>query len=162
MFSRRIFKIAIAAVAVLALAVGIVTIRPGQLMASPVAIAKVAQVPTVYLYLDILGGFKLGPDGKSHDAFSPWQMKVPAGAKVVLTIYNWDTMKHSFTSMGVDVVTNPAPKEGKPSVTVVKFTAPQNPGTYKFFCRISCDLDNDQWSMSHTGYMIGQIVVVAP
>ncbi len=164
MFSHRIFKVAVAAIMVLTLGVGMAVIRQEQLIASPVAIAKAAQVQTVYLYLDILGGFKLGPDGKSHDAFSPWQMKVPAGAKVVLTIYNWDTMGHSFTSkaLGVDVVTNPAPEEGKSSVTVVKFAAPQRPGTYKFICKVPCDLDNGQWSMSRMGYMIGQLVVVAP
>jgi len=164
MFSRKIFKVAVAAATVLALGVGMSVIRQGKPMIPLVATADAAQVQTVYLYLDILGGFKLGPDGKSHDAFSPWQMKVPAGDKVVLTIYNWDSMGHSFTSkaLGVDVVTNPAPKEGKSSVTVVKFTAPRRPGTYKFFCKVPCDFDNGQWSMRKMGYMIGQLVVVAP
>ena len=91
MFPRRILKVAAATAVVLTLAVGVAVIRPGQPMASLVATANAAQGQTVYLYLDILGGFKLGPDGKSHDAFSPWQMKVPAGDRVVLTIYNWDT-----------------------------------------------------------------------
>ena len=163
---RTFPKVAVVAAVVLTLAVGLFAIQQVQPMASPlVATANAAQAQTVYLYMDILGGFKLGPatPGKYHDAFSPWQMKVSAGAQIVLTVYNWDDMDHSFTSkeLGVDVVTKPALKEGEPSVTVIKFTAPQKPGTYEFHCKVPCDTPNGDWSMSHQGYMIGQIVVVA-
>ena len=162
---RTFPKVVAVAAVILTLAIGIFAIQQVQPMASPlVATTNAAQAQTVYLYMDILPGFKLGPDGKYHDAFSSWQMKVPAGAQVVLTVYNWDDMGHSFTSkeLGVDVVFKPALKQGEPSATVIKFTAPQKPGTYEFHCKIPCDLENGEWSMSHQGYMIGQIVVVAP
>lgn len=159
-------KVVAVTAVILALAVGMIAIQSTQPKASPspVAVANAAQAQTVYLYMDILPGFKLGADGKLHDAFSPWQLKVPAGAQVVLTVYNWDDMGHSFTSkaLGVDETFAPAPKAGKASVTVIKFTAPEKPGTYEFHCKIPCDLENDEWSMGQTGYMIGQIVVVAP
>ena len=161
---RMFPKVAVVAAVVLTLAVGIFAIQQVQPMASPlVATANAAQAQTVYLYMDVLGGFKLGPNGKYHDAFSPWQMKVPAGDQVVLTIYNWDDMDHSFTSkeLGVDVITKPALKQGEPSVTVVKFTAPQKPGTYEFHCKTPCDTPNGGWAMGQMGYMIGQVVVVA-
>jgi len=119
---------------------------------------------TIYLSMDILGSFKLGPDGKYHDAFSPWSLKVPAGDRVILTIYNWDSMPHTFTvpRLKINVTTASRVKEGDPGVTIVKFTAPRGPGKYSFLCTIPCDSDNHDWSMGQLGYMDGTLTVVPP
>ncbi|MCL6597099.1 MAG: cupredoxin domain-containing protein [Firmicutes bacterium] len=86
----------------------------------------VVQLPTAHLSLDVLPGFKLGPDGKRHDAFSPSTLTVAAGQRVVLTVYNWDNMQHSFTSasLHVNTVFAPSSKNGAPSITTITFTAP--------------------------------------
>lgn len=117
---------------------------------------------TIYLTMDILGSFKLGPDGKYHDAFSPSSLQVPAGDHVVLTIYNWDSMPHTFTvpRLNINVTTVSRVKKGDPGVTIVKFSVPHGLGTYSFLCTIPCDSDNHDWSMGKLGYMNGTLTAV--
>lgn len=151
----------LAGVAAIAL-VGILAAGCGQQQAAgqASAAAKVT-LPTAHLAMDVLPGFKLGPDGKLHDAFSPSTLTVAPGQKVELTVYNYDNMPHSFTSMalGVDQAFAPSPKNGQASVTVIDFTAPKKAGSYTFECIKPCDTPNGGWSMSQQGYMIGTLVV---
>lgn len=158
------FLIALALISTLALGIaGGAALAQGSHAAhgTPVPpVAATTRAPTEKLAMDVLPSFKLGPDGKLHDAFSPYALTVRQGDEVVLTISNWDNMKHSFTApgLGVNVVLPPAAQNGKPSVTVVRFKATAA-GTFVFRCMIPCDMANGGWSMSHVGYMIGQVNV---
>lgn len=122
-----------------------------------------AILPTVHLSMNVMPGMKLGPDGRLHDAFSPSTLSVSAGQKVILTVYNWDSMPHSFTStaLHVNVILPRSPRKGQPSVTTIPFVAPKAPGPVTFRCIIPCDTPNHGWSMSHAGYMIGAVNVEA-
>lgn len=113
------------------------------------------------IYLTVLPGGKLGPDGKMHDAFSPSDFTIVKGVPVTITIYNFDNMKHSVTNsdLGLNIQANPSKKDGDPGVTTFTFT-PSKVGDFKWQCVDPCDNDNNQWSMSHTGYMMGTIHVV--
>ena len=46
---------------------------------------------------------KKGLDGKWHDAFLPANFKINAGAKVIVTVRNYDDMPHTFTAAGLHV-----------------------------------------------------------
>lgn len=117
-------------------------------------------MPTAYRVITILPGMKLGPDGKLHDAFSPATLRVTQGQQVDVTVYNYDNMKHSFTSsaLGVNEQLNPSPKNGEPGVTHFTFVA-NRAGTFTFECVDPCDMSNGGWSMAHQGYMIGSVTV---
>ena len=159
MLSRKWY--ALAGVATIAL-VGILAAGCGQQQAAGQASAAMVTLPSAHLAMDVLPGFKLGPDGKLHDAFSPSTLTVAPGQKVELTIYNYDNMPHSFTSsaLGVNSVFASSPKAGEASVTVVDFTAPKKPGSYTFQCIKPCDTPNGGWAMGQQGYMIGTLNVV--
>src|ERR1700752_823454 len=88
----------------------------------------------------------------------PANFTVHAGATVTLTVYNYDSGQHSFTSPGLGVTQiTPAGSASNPSVTTVKFTAPLKPGRYLWYCNIPCD----PWAMMHVGYMRGYVTVTA-
>ena len=114
---------------------------------------------TAHLTMNVMPGMKLAPDGKLHDAFSPSALTVAAGQKILLTVYNWDNMPHSFSSTPLheNVTLPPSLRNGQPSVTTIAFTAP----TATFECIIPCDIPNHGWSMAHVGYMIGTVNVTA-
>lgn len=101
---------------------------------------------------------KKGPDGTWHDAGVPAIYAVHAGATVTLTLYNYDTSPHSFTSprLGVDQVV-PGGSPSNPSQVIVKYTAPTKAGHYEWWCKFPCD----PWAMTHNGYMRGYIIVHA-
>lgn len=105
-------------------------------------------------------GYKLGSDGKLHDAFTPGNFEILAGEPVELTIYNFDDGKHTLSSkdLGVNVQIEGSKKKGEPSVTTYKFT-PTKSGTYKWNCLDECDGENGQWAMTHDDYMMGNITV---
>jgi plastocyanin len=101
---------------------------------------------------------RLGPDGNWHDAFLPADFTVKPGAKVTLTITNYDSGAHSFTSPSLGVQeTIPAGSAVSPSVTTFTFTAPKKPGAYDWWCAFPCD----PWAMKHDGYMRGIVTVKA-
>ena len=110
--------------------------------------------------LTVMPGGKLGPDGKLHDAFSPADITIEKGVPVHMTIYNYDNMKHSFTSgaLGINFLANPSKKNGAAGVASYTFT-PKKEGNYSWQCIYPCDLPNKQWAMSHKGYMQGIIHV---
>jgi hypothetical protein len=130
---------------------------------------------------------KMGPDGKTHDAFGPvTDLSVKAGQAVRVTFYNYDDMPHSFTSPGLaqgvaipageqqtqgtaqDIKVMPLPGVGvdkmiaagsdkHPSKTILTFTAPAKAGMYIWYCKMPCD----PWAMAHFGYMVGRVKVTA-
>lgn len=112
------------------------------------------------IYLRVLPGGKLGPDGKKHDAFSPSNFTITQGVPVTITITNFDNMQHSLTApaLGLNIQASPAQQGGAPGVTKITFT-PSKPGNFQWRCIDPCDLDNNQWAMSHNGYMMGTITV---
>jgi len=101
---------------------------------------------------------RLGPDGKWHDAFLPADFKVHPGAKVTVTVKNYDGGAHTFTSPSLAVnATLPAGSLSHPHQTTFTFTAPKKAGRYAWWCAIPCD----PWAMSHDGYMRGYVTVAA-
>jgi|SRR5690348_995100 len=99
---------------------------------------------------------KKGPEGTWHDAFLPADFSVQAGATVTVTVYNYDDMPHSFTSMELGTnVKIPGGSETKPSKTTFTFHAPQKAGSYEWFCVEPCD----PWAMAHFGFMKGHVTV---
>jgi heme/copper-type cytochrome/quinol oxidase subunit 2 len=117
------------------------------------------QVQNVYLVIE--AGAKLGPDGKLHDAFINGDFTVTAGKPVHLTIYNYDDGTHTLTAgdLGLNVKVKGSEKKGQPGVTEADFT-PTKEGTFNWLCADKCDGQNNQWAMTHDGYMQGKITVV--
>jgi hypothetical protein len=75
---------------------------------------------------------------------------------VTVTVYNYDSSPHSFTSSALAVnVTIPAGSASRPSKTTFAFTAPSAPGSYPWWCAMPCD----PWAMAHDGYMRGLATV---
>lgn len=115
---------------------------------------------TQHVSLVINPGYKLGPDGKLHDAYTPGDFTISSGSPVQLTIYNFDQGTHTFTStaMGVNIKVSASTKTGSPSVTTATFT-PKAKGSYKWQCMDPCDGQNGQWAMTHDNYMMGTVTV---
>lgn len=99
---------------------------------------------------------KKGPDGKWHDAFLPANFTVRAGARVAVTVLNYDAGAHSFTapSLHVNAVLRAA-TGSTPAKTTFTFTAPKRAGEYMWWCSRPCD----PWAMAHVGYMRGYVKV---
>jgi len=90
----------------------------------------------------------VGPDGRRHDTFratSP--TTVTAGHPVTVVIENHDDMPHSFTipELGIDRLV-PAAANGNTGNVTFSFT-PSTAGTYRWFCVLPCDQDNNDWAM---------------
>lgn len=105
---------------------------------------------------------KLGPGGVWHDAFLPADFTVHPGARVTVTVLNYDNMPHSFTasSLSPSTLMNQTIAAGSataPSTTTFTFTAPSSPGKYAWWCAMPCD----PYSMAHDGYMRGYVTVAA-
>jgi plastocyanin len=102
---------------------------------------------------------RLGPDGKWHDAFLPADFSVRAGAKVTITMVNYDSGPHSFTSpsMNVNQIIPGGGSLGTPTKATFTFTAPTKAGSYEWWCSVPCD----PWAMKHDGYMRGVVKVIA-
>ncbi|QQE78274.1 cupredoxin domain-containing protein [Alicyclobacillus sp. SO9] len=115
-----------------------------------------------HIYLTVLAGAKLGSDGKMHDIFSPADFVVHPDKPVTVTVYNYDTGEHSFTSqaLGVNASVKGAQRKGVPSTTTFTFT-PKETGTYTWACTVPCDDNAGGWAMSHDGFMAGKVSVVA-
>ncbi|HET9104668.1 MAG TPA: cupredoxin domain-containing protein [Solirubrobacteraceae bacterium] len=131
--------------------------------ASPAAAAAaatpaVAPVAVTMAYRSDVEHGRKGPDGTWHDAATPAIYSVKAGAKVTLTLVNYDTSPHSFTApgLGVDQIV-PSGSPGSPAKMDVTFTAPTKPGRYSWYCKVPCD----PWAMMHVGYMRGYVTVRA-
>ena len=101
--------------------------------------------------LKIVGGSKLGPDGKKHDEFTKTEFAVKVGQPLKLKIDNTDDVPHSITApvVGVNLTI-------KPGVHTYTLTVTQA-GKFQWFCIIPCDSDAGGWAMSHPGFMAGYI-----
>ncbi|MGE5282040.1 MAG: cupredoxin domain-containing protein [Chloroflexota bacterium] len=100
---------------------------------------------------------KKGSDGNWHDAYLPADFSIKAGATVKVTVYNYDDMPHTFTAPGLGVnATIAAGSEDKASKTTFTIDAPQEAGSYEWFCALPCD----PWAMTHAGFMKGDVTVV--
>ncbi len=65
-------------------------------------------------------------------------------------------MPHTFTAMGLRTnVEIAAGSEEKPSKTTFTFQAPQQAGSYEWYCALPCD----PWAMAHFGFMKGHVTV---
>lgn len=121
--------------------------------AKPATSAAVAVAPAVpnAISLSVIPTYKLGPDGKKHDAFTKTEFAVKVGQSVKLTINNGDDVAHSITSpvIGVNIVAQP----GKHTYTLVVKQA----GRFQWFCMIPCDSDANGWAMKNPGFMSGYI-----
>ena len=100
-----------------------------------------------------LGG-TYGPNGQVVDDFSPAFFTVPAGKKITVTVYNYDTAWHTFAApgLGLNVWFTPHISASQPSKTTFTFTAPRV-GYYQWFCATPCD----PFSMATSGYMQGDV-----
>lgn len=132
--------------------------------ASSAQVSSAAKGPVEAVRLVIKSGAEHGKlgDGKWHDAYLPADFTVHAGARVMLTVYNYDNSPHSFiaTSLSPTSViseTIPPGSASAPSKTAITFTAPAKAGAYAWWCSVPCD----PWSMAHSGYMRGVVTVVA-
>lgn len=101
--------------------------------------------------LKIIPSYKIGPDGKKHDAFTKTEFAVKVGQPLKLQIDNTDNSPHSITSpvAGVNIIAQP----GLHTYTMVVTQA----GRFEWNCMIPCDSDANGWAMQNPGYMSGYI-----
>lgn len=109
----------------------------------------------------------VGPDGKKHDTFKTLDSTtIQLGQAVTLNFTNTDKMPHSYTlpELGINV-TVPGAKNGKDGSASYTFTA-DRAGTFRWFCALPCDDDNNGWAMtasqkgtSQDNFMAGYITV---
>ncbi len=121
----------------------------------------VAALKTQEMDLTILPGGRLGPDGKMHDTYAQTDLNVIQGVPVKMTIYNYDSGEHSFSSagLGLNVQAKVSPKKGVPGITTFTFT-PTKTGDFKWQCVDKCDGGMTSYSMTHDGYMMGTVHVL--
>ena len=112
---------------------------------------------------------KADSDGQKHDTF--WALDsttVHVGDKVTIIVDNFDDMPHSmvFPELGIDQDVAGG-KEGQPGETTFTLTATKT-GTFRWYCDIPCDTDQDQWAMKDSSsgpsvddFMAGYITVTA-
>ena len=109
-----------------------------------------------------------GPDGKTHDTFSTKDStSITAGSTVTLKFENADDAQHSFTlpDLGINVIVPGAKDDSHPGTTSYTFTASKT-GTFRWYCAIPCDTDNNGWAMKTSsagndqdGFMAGTLTV---
>jgi plastocyanin len=101
--------------------------------------------------LKIIGSYKVGPDGKKHDAFTKTEFAVKVGQPLTLQIDNTDNSPHSITSpvAGVNIIAQP----GVHTYTLVVTKA----GRFEWYCMLPCDSDANGWAMQNPGFMSGYI-----
>jgi heme/copper-type cytochrome/quinol oxidase subunit 2 len=129
--------------------------------ATPTAMAVVKPKPmalSMSVKADTEHG-RLGPDKQWHDAIAPADFSVHAGSTVTISVANYDSGPHTFTSPALNVNGTIAGggSIGAPSATTFTFTAPSKPGKYAWWCAVPCD----PWAMAHDGYMRGYVTVTA-
>ena len=130
---------------------------PAKTSGLPVA----AKLKQQNIALTVLPGGRLGPDGKMHDTFTTPNFTIVKGVPVKLSVYNYDSGKHSITNsaLHLNLVAKGSTLNGAPAVTTATFT-PAKAGRYVWQCMEACDTENGGWAMTHLGYMRGAITVV--
>jgi heme/copper-type cytochrome/quinol oxidase subunit 2 len=113
--------------------------------------AAASKTPAKVIDLEVIGGSRLGPDGKKHDVFTKTEFAVKVGQPLDLKIDNTDDVEHSITSpqVGVNIIV-------KPGVHTYRLIV-KEAGRFSWFCVIPCDSDANGWAMQHAGYMSGFI-----
>jgi heme/copper-type cytochrome/quinol oxidase subunit 2 len=98
-----------------------------------------------------MGSWKLGPDGKRHDAWTQTEFAVKVSKPLTLRIDNADSSPHSLTSSeaGVNIIVLP----GIHTYTLVVHKR----GRFHWRCMMTCDTGAAGWAMTHPGYMSGFI-----
>lgn len=130
------------------------TIAAAPTATAPAA-APAAQWIKASIKSDVQHGQK-GPDGQWHDSYIPANLTVRAGSTVTMTVLNYDTSPHSFTSPTLKVAQTIAAGTAQgPAKTTFQFTAPAVAGKYLWICAIPCD----PWAMATIGYMRGYVTV---
>jgi plastocyanin len=129
----------------------------GGAASAPVAPAVKPESLTIGIKADSEHG-KLGPGKQWHDAFLPADFTVHAGATVTITLNNYDSGPHTFTSpsLGVNQIVGGGGTLGAPKTVTFTFKAPSKPGNYQWWCAVPCD----PWAMAHDGYMRGHVTVI--
>lgn len=107
----------------------------------------------------IVPGIRLGADKKMHDAYTPTDFSATVGQPVIVTVYNYDTAKHSFTApaLHLNVIIPGARRDGVPAVKTFRFTVTKA-GAYHWLCVMPCD-DAKGWAMRHDEYMAGTVTI---
>ena len=156
------FVVVVIAAVVLGLIIGY------NLKPAPTGVSSIPK--TADITLVVQGDVKLGPDGKLHDAFTPCNFTVYAGQEVDLTIVNYDSGEHTFTSpsLGVNFIVPPSNVTGVPTVSNFQFDE-ATVGVYRWYCTYPCDTDAGGWAMTtgsdgqpdQIGYMGGFVTVLA-
>jgi uncharacterized cupredoxin-like copper-binding protein len=126
--------------------------QPVAVQAQPAAVAAAAAPAAVEtLETKIAPGWKQGPDGKQHDAFTQTEFAVKVGETVHLRVDNTDEGEHSITApqLGVNILIKP----GVHTYTFVVHRA----GRFQWFCLVPCDDDASGWAMRNSGFMSGYI-----
>jgi heme/copper-type cytochrome/quinol oxidase subunit 2 len=115
------------------------------------AATAVAPVASKVVSLEVIGGYKLGPDKKKHDAFTVTNFAAKVGQPLTLKINNTDNVAHSITApvAGVNITVKP----GTHTYTLLVKQA----GKFQWYCVIPCDTDANGWAMQNAGYMSGYI-----
>ncbi len=116
--------------------------------------AATASAPAAALKVEdlkIIGSYKVGPDGKKHDAFTKTEFAVKVGQPLKLRIDNTDDVPHSINSpaAGVNIIAQP----GVHTYTLIAKAA----GKFQWYCMIPCDSDAHGWAMQNPGFMSGYI-----
>jgi hypothetical protein len=161
--------LAIAAVIVVLLAVGVLGAIIGYNLKSATAASKGAPSEKADITLVVQSDVKLGPDGQLHDAFTPCNFTIYVNQEVNLTVVNYDNGEHSFTSpsLGVNFAIPPSNVTGSPTVSNFQF-AEATAGVYRWYCTYPCDTDAGGWAMTtgsdgqpdQIGYMGGFVTVL--
>lgn len=114
-----------------------------------------------YVSMVMNPSYKLGSDGKLHDAYTPGDITVKAGVPVELTVYGLGKNPHPIAIKDLGVMINETPRKniGDPSVTTVQFT-PEKVGKFMWNCTVACDGDNQDWAMANDNFMMGYLNVV--
>jgi plastocyanin len=109
-----------------------------------------------------------GSDGLRHDTTLGASFAVQQGARVTVTVYNYDEGPHTITApkLGLNVTIPGAKDEenGVPSSKTFTFTATKA-GKFVWFCSLPCDKGQGYWDMQNSskkiGFMAGTITVTA-
>jgi len=127
------------------------TAAPAARQAAANAPAASTAVAAKTIALKIIPTYKLGPDGKKHDAFTQTDFAVKAGEPLMLRIDNTDNAPHSITSpvAGVNIIAQPGVHTYKLLVA--------SAGRFLWTCMVPCDSDANGWAMQNPGYMSGYI-----
>ena len=158
-----------AAVVVVLLAAVVLGMIIGDNLKPSATTASIA-AKSVDITLVVQGGSTLGPDGKLHDAFDPCNFTVYANQEVNLTIVNYDSGSHTFTSLTLNVnfLVPPSQTSGVPSISQFQFSETKA-GVYRWWCSYPCDTGASGWAMTtgsdgqpgQIGFMGGFVTVLA-